>query len=56
MTVCSGAQGALSSLPVLEKSRGQRQQEQTVDMKPIEALVIVVTLISPLSARISFLV
>lgn len=47
MTVCSGAQGALASLPVLEKTRNQREQEQTVDMILIQTLVIVETLISP---------
>lgn len=46
-SVCSGARGALCSLRVLEKRSSQRQREQTVDMKPIQALAIVVTLICP---------
>ncbi len=45
--MCSGTQGALCSPQVLEKSSSQKQQEQIVDMKPIQALVIVETLICP---------
>lgn len=47
MSVCCGAQGALCSPPVLEKSSTQKQPEQIGDMKPIPALATVVTLICP---------
>lgn len=39
-----------------EKSSSQRQQEHTVDMKPVQALVTVVTLICPWAARIALTV